>query len=221
MASASPAQFKMLCDCVRSEERLKKLAHLKNINVGALKLVTLPRTPTDAVTPQLLEEVSADVRHNFCASAANLFYEMAVQHQHFYPERPLPVIRSLEELDVQHHEIMAAYNERQPQTAAYLGPLPKHPIAGTADIVPLRTGADLQEEGRAQHNCVGALINGIRAGHAHIYRVLAPERATLSIVEGASGEWVISQLKATCNNPVRAETLDAVNDWLCAAQPGL
>lgn len=217
--SVSPAQFMLLQECVRSEDRMKRLAHLKKINIGALKLVSVPNDQLSAVTPQLLEEVSADVRNNFHASAANLFYEMAGQHQHFYPGRPLPLIRSLEELDARHEEIMTAYTDRQ--NDQQLGPLPKPPIEGTADIVPLRTGEELRDEGIAQHNCIGGLISGIRAGHAHIYRVLAPERATLSIVQGTGGEWVISQLKAACNKPVKEVTVMAVEEWLCKSQIGI
>jgi hypothetical protein len=218
-ASVSPAQFMLVQQCVRSEERTKRLAHLKKINLGALKLVSVPDDRLCAVTPQLLEEVSTDVLNNFHASAANLFYELVDRHRHIYPERPLPVIRSLEELNARHHEVMTDYTDHLNEKS--LGPLPDPPIEGTQTIVPLRSGEELRMEGQTQHNCVGGFTEGVRAGRTYIYKVVAPERATLSIVQGAGGEWIISQLKAAFNKPVKAETVQAVEEWLSALQLGI
>ncbi len=218
-ASVSPVQFTILQECVRSEERIKKLIHLKKINIGALKLVSVPDNQLCAVTPQLLEEVSADVRNNFHASAANLFYEMANQHHHIYPGRPLPVIWTLEELDARHEEIMRAYTDHR--SGKQLGPLPAPPLEGTDTIIPLRSGEALRDEGLAQHNCVGGFTEGVRAGHTYIYKVTAPERATISIVQGAGGEWIISQLKASFNKPVKEETQQVIENWLCDIQIGI
>jgi hypothetical protein len=218
-ASVSPMQFTLLQECVRSEERIKKMAHLKKINIGALKLVSVPNDQLCAVTPQLLEEVSANVRNNFHTSAANLFYEMAGRHRHLYPGRPLPVIHSLEELDTRHEEIMAAYTDRQ--NDRQLGPLPKPPIEGTETIIPLQTGSDLRDEGIAQHNCVGGHAASVRAGTCYVYRILEPERATLSIIKDSGETWIISELYTACNKPVKSETRQAVTEWLSQAQVGI
>ena len=40
----------------------------------------------------------------------------------------------------------------------------------------------------------------------HIYRVLSPERAILSIAQGPDGNWEIQQLYLACNVSVSAET---------------
>lgn len=218
-ASVSPDQFTLLQECVRSEERIKKLAHLKTINIGALKLASVPDNQLSAVTPQLLEEVGANVRNNFQTSAANLFYEMAGRHQHLYPGRPLPVIHSLEELAARHEEIMTAYADRQ--NDQHLGPLPKPPIEGTEAIIPLQTGSDLRDEGLAQHNCVGGYAASVRSGACYVYRILEPERATLSITKASGGEWYIDELFIACNKPVKSETRQAVTEWLSQTQVGI
>ncbi len=218
-ASVSPDQFTLLQECVRSEERMKKMAHLKKINIGALKLVSVPNDLLYAVTPQLLEEVSANVRNNFQTSAANQFYAMAGRHRHLYPGRPLPVIHSLEELDVRHEEIMTAYADRQKDQQ--LGPLPKPPIEGTKTIIPLQTGSDLRDEGIAQHNCVGGHAASVRAGTCYVYRILEPERATLSIIKDSGETWIICELYTACNKPVKSETRQAVTEWLSQTQLGI
>lgn len=218
-ASVSPEQSVLLRKCLQSEALMKRLAHLKSVNIGVLKLAFMPDDQFSSITPQLLEEVSADVRNNFHPAAANLFSAMVYRRQRIYPGRPLPVIRSLEDLDARHEEIMNEYTNRQ--TEKYLGPLPTPPVKGTTEIVPLRSGAALREEGEMQHNCVGGYAGAVRARRTYIYRVLAPERATLSIVRGGGGEWIIGQLKAAFNKPVKDETVKAVEDWLYAPQLGI
>lgn len=198
---------------------MKKLAHLKKINIGALKLVSVSNDLLCAVTPQLLEEVIENIRNDFQTSAASRFCELAGRHQHLYPGRPLPVIHSLEELDTRHEEIMTAYADRL--TDLQLGPLPKPPIEGTETIIPLQTGSDLRDEGLAQHNCVGGHVGRVRAETCYVYRILEPERATLSIIKAPGGEWQIDELFIACNKPVKSETRQAVTEWLSQTQLGI
>jgi hypothetical protein len=122
---------------------------------------------------------------------------MADRHRHLYPGRSLPVIHSLEELDARHEEITTDYADRQKDQ--HLGPLPKPPIEGTETIIPLQTGSDLRDEGIAQHNCVGGHVGRVRAGTCYVYRILEPERATLSIIKTPGGEWHIDELFIACN----------------------
>ena len=79
----------------------------------------------------------------------------------------------------------------------------------------------LLKEGQQQHNCVGGYIERVRSGRCYIYRVLQPERATLSIIKEASGEWDVGELLSSCNKKVRPRTETAVNDWLSNAQLGI
>ena len=74
--------------------------------------------------------------------------------------------------------------------------------------------ADLREEGELQSNCVGSYTGAIRARTTFIYRVLTPERATLSIVRGNDRDWKIGQLKCRANAQASAITRLAVQDWL-------
>jgi hypothetical protein len=47
-----------------------------------------------------------------------------------------------------------------------------------------------------------------------IYRVLQPERATLSLIRTDTGRWEIGELKASRNRPVTEQTHDLVEQWL-------
>jgi hypothetical protein len=92
-------------------------------------------------------------------------------------------------------------------------PLPPPPFPGNADIVPITTWDDLKLEGKAQHNCAGTYALGVSTTKFYIYRVLRPERATLSITKRRN-RWVVDQLKAACNRYVSGTTILAVQTWL-------
>jgi hypothetical protein len=53
----------------------------------------------------------------------------------------------------------------------------------------------------------------VRRGRVAIYRVLAPERCTLSLARHR-GVWAIDQLERACNRPPSASTVAAVTEWL-------
>lgn len=70
------------------------------------------------------------------------------------------------------------------RTAGFVEP----PVPGITDIVPLTDAGELLEEGRAPRNYLGGYGLGVDAGKVCVYRVLKPERATLSPRMGADGE---------------------------------
>jgi hypothetical protein len=92
-------------------------------------------------------------------------------------------------------------------------PFPAPPVEGTDTIVPLRNALELVVEGRDQHNCVASYERLARRGDVALYRVTAPERATLSLVPDGR-KWKVSELKGTCNRRVSSATRTAVNRWL-------
>jgi hypothetical protein len=61
---------------------------------------------------------------------------------------------------------------------------------------------------------VAIRLKSVREGKAFIYRVIAPERATMAIVRGPSGQWVIQEIKLRFNREVSPSTLKHANDWL-------
>ena len=91
---------------------------------------------------------------------------------------------------------------------------PAPPVPGTADIVALTHVGQLLAEGRQQRNCVGSYGERVAVGKVFIYRVLAPERATLSLRPSAAGGYEVEQLLRACNQPVAPETAQAVRRWL-------
>lgn len=91
--------------------------------------------------------------------------------------------------------------------------LPPPPFPGTRSIVPLTSAKQMREESEEQQHCVKAYTDHVLRGGLYIYKILAPERATLAIKKGANG-WCKSELKAAYNRRVSQATVRAVDIWL-------
>ncbi len=93
-------------------------------------------------------------------------------------------------------------------------PFPPPPLPGTASILPLTRGLDLQFEAQEQNNCVASYDWKVQRGGFYIYRIMAPERATLAIFKASDGCWQRSELKGPNNRKVKRSTVNAVDSWL-------
>ncbi len=91
--------------------------------------------------------------------------------------------------------------------------LPSPPVAGTPNIVPLRTGQDLLDEASAMRNCVATLYDSAADGTMAFYRITAPERATLSLIRD-DGIWRVCELRGPGNARVSQNAYAAVYAWL-------
>ncbi len=89
---------------------------------------------------------------------------------------------------------------------------PPPPIPSTAAIVHVGTLDALLAEGQEMHHCVVAYARACFGRTSAIFRVLAPERATLEL-RAADGRWTIAQLLLAHNQPVSPSTLVAVRAW--------
>jgi len=101
---------------------------------------------------------------------------------------------------------------------------PPPPIPGTKDIIPLTSFEALEEEAFHQSNCLGInpdYANKVLSGSLYIYRVLAPERHTLSIVKMGGNCWRISELKQWKNGKEQENTKVVVQRWLESNQISL
>src|SRR5262249_8341668 len=129
------------------------------------------------------------------------------------PHRGTPKIQSIARLREMHEEVSTEYLRREnPQLRAFR--LPNPPLPGTPEIVPIRTLEELIAEGREQNNCVATYAQRVQHRGVFIYRVLKPERATLSIVQSSDGDWQVGELKRRSNHEASALTWALVESWL-------
>ena len=235
--------------CLQEEGTIKQLSHLRKINAGVLHLLTSEEAVRSKVTPQLLDEISRNRQNNHYPIAAHAMRECVQWHGQIRGTRRFPNIRTMDALTAYHEELAAEVEyileaqrrqqaaeerervtERARQEAAERSlsleeamkkQFPKPPIKGTSSIIPLRTWGDLIEEGQWQHNCVSQYSERVHKGGCYIYRVMEPERATLSIVKSSGSQWIVSELKAKFNAAVGTATRQAVERWLGSYQLGI
>ncbi|MDX2469317.1 MAG: PcfJ domain-containing protein [SAR324 cluster bacterium] len=94
---------------------------------------------------------------------------------------------------------------------------PAPPITDTLLIKAIRSPHQLFVEGIEQKHCVYTYQNQVQSGECYIYKVLAPERATL-LIKQKLGTCVIGQIQGKKNSQVSSETLRSIQDWLIEGQ---
>lgn len=195
-------------------EVVKRLAHVPRVNQGVLDMAG--DAGLLAVTPRLLEGISCLPDHE-AADLARTLADTVRMWRAVRRREPLPVFTTAARIVEVHDELVREVNRLG--LGSVNGDLPDAPVPGTATIQPITSRQMLFEEGRHQHNCVGSYAGRVARGSLAIYRVLEPERATLSLAKRA-GRWHVDQLKGPCNRPVQPGTRKAVLDWLAAENGG-
>lgn len=203
--------LKSLGQVAAQPETEKQLQHLRTINGVVLALVSENRF-TGLTTPTLLAELADSPDHAVPQEAFHLLEDIYILTRRLpgnLGRQPIPSLAALRNRHVLVREAFAKFLEHNSKET-----LPPPPLPGTPSIEPLVSTNDLILEGCQQHNCVGGYTQWVQDGRGYIYRVLAPERATLSIVKGPDGCWCIDQLKLAWNNPTQPATRQAVQAWL-------
>jgi hypothetical protein len=210
--SASVEVLQPLRMALAQTEVAKTLAHLPRLNAGAVAIACDPQARA-ASTPKLLNEVAAVPTEKYRAATAELMRDTLRMFFAVHPRRGTPQFQSLARVRELHDEISTEYLRRQP-TVAESFRFPRPPLRGTPEIVPIETLEELTAEGRQQNNCVATYAQRIQHRHTFIYRVLKPERATLSIVRGPDGDWEIDELERRENTGTSDATWRFVQAWL-------
>jgi hypothetical protein len=204
----------------RNAERA--LAHLPRFRCGTISLVADPELWPHVGT-QLLREAAEDPDEDAVSILLRDTLEMARR-----VHEQVGVVPSHARLVALHDDLLRRWNampreeegadqsgDSYRQRAAAAPPPPN----GTDAIQPLRTAAELREEGEVMQHCVGSYDGKVLRGECHVYRVLEPERATLALRwQSSRRQWEIAQLRGTGNRAVGFETRRAIRDWLDGAR---
>lgn len=196
----------------------RRLAHVTRVNVGVLALLSHPRL-LDIVTPGLLEQVASAPEERRRAVAGPELIQLLSMRRVLPHLRPIRKITSLEQLHQLHTESRRALQDIA-QRARKLRQKGRHnfanpPLPGIPGrIEPIDSPKGLVEESCVQRNCVDGYVDQVASGRTYIYRVLSPERATLSLIQGPRGEWRRGELLAKANRAVRPSTYAMVDAWL-------
>jgi len=195
------------------------LNHLSSINAGVLAILTDP-VARDLVKPALLHDVANDRRELLRAETVHRIAATRDQMALLGHSIGQGTLEGMAQLDALHHRITAQYEQRVSQLLHahhfetrefHCIPLPGIP----GKIEPITSARGLVDEGEAQGNCASTYADKVRAGDTYLYRVLHPERATLSLTRTSPlAPWRIGQLESKFNSDVDPETEAFVEAWV-------
>ena len=202
-------------------DAIEQLRHLPRVTGGVLGLVTPELFPH--VQPSLLHEVAADplqrerVRYHRGRTEGTLNDTL---HMLAALGEPIPVFRSVAQLDQLHDEVAERVWARQPDRTR---PFALPPLPETDAIIGLRSPLELRAEAKQQRNCLAAgyWADDCYDGDLYIYRITAPERASVAIRRDIRGDWRIVEFKTRFNDDPSRATVRAVHGWLRAGNEAL
>lgn len=196
-----------------SEPVPKALLHLPSLDRCVLRIVTDPQLVAH-VTHTFFDDANSDPTEAGLERLAYLLDDTLRMAGEL--GQRLGPLRSVKALRRVHDELSERLNRRANEELASIV-IPPPPVAGTDVIVPLVSGAELLAEGREMHHCAASYIRPVAAGQVYVYRVLAPERATLSLRRDRDG-WELEQIQGPANAPVEHETVQQVEAWLAGVR---
>jgi hypothetical protein len=93
------------------------------------------------------------------------------------------------------------------------GDYPAPPIPAIDGIEPLASWLELLDEGSSMHHCVGSYDTFVALGEVFIYRMMEPERLTVSL-EHRNNTWVVGEVRGNRNANPSPAALDFVRRWV-------
>ncbi len=192
---------------------IKLLTHAEKVNSDVISLLKREET-IPFVTANLVAEVAAGPddllgRVDSAGLLRDAYGLVNARRGHMLKIRSLASLLTLHNNEVERALAM--------RSGWRLQKLPSPPVRERPGVIEYvsSSGAALYEEGKEMHNCVSGYASRVASGECFIYRVLSPERCTLSIALGPDMRFHISELKGPCNAPLKLqETLPMIETWL-------
>lgn len=199
-----------LRDVLKDERNIKILCHLSRVEPYALRLLLHPDTQF-MLSPRLMYELSDEpdigCRANFYSHLEDIFDMLratgrSTSSLHF---------NSFKKVNELHDSLVEEINAANYNHEAIV--FPPAPVPGNNNILPMRDSSQLYIEGKEQSNCVASYVPRVARGSVYIYKLMQPERCTVSLVN-RSGKWIISEIKTARNHEPSRETVNYVKQWL-------
>jgi hypothetical protein len=181
-----------------------KLNHLRYIDI---KLFWLLSQYPELVSSRLLQSYQEDWSIKKFKQLYADTLRMAVQIN----RQTLINCRTLDELEKIHDRYIVQTNRRKKIINV---DYPAPPITGCEYIIPITNSNELFEEGLIQRHCVASYHRDVFEGKSYIYKILAPERATLEVRIQTNGDYWVSQLKLSGNRDPSEESIETIYQWM-------
>jgi hypothetical protein len=198
---------------MREPACLRRLGHVPRLGATGLTL----RTPAelawfdDRALPEVLATDDPETLHSL-----HEFAELArrMQDLGYGPQGRLSSAAQISRRSQTLHRYLAELANLPANRA-----LPDPPLPGIPGVIePLRTVRDVHQEGERMRHCVRTYLPHALQRRVALYRVLRPQRATLSLVPRGR-RWHLDELWLCANATPSWECFASVKQWLRASTP--
>lgn len=220
LSSLLPWELEDIATVLRNPAFLALLRHHPTLHLNHLRLLLRRQVPLWPGILHLVDAHSSALDIAWVARMTRDTLNMAGRN-----ERVLAGIASREALQTLHDRLVQQFNREHgndPEAtretlAAQLqlehGDYPAPPVAAIDGIEPLGSWLELLEEGATMHHCVGSYDIPVALGEVFIYRMIEPERLTVSL-EQHDERWVVGEVRGYCNANPSVGALEFVRRWV-------
>lgn len=215
-----PWELQDIDKVLRNSDYLALLRHHPSLHLNHLRLLLRQREPLWPGILNLVDEHSSALDISWVSRMTRDTLNMAGRN-----ERVFAGIASRQALQALHDRLVQRFNREHgndpeatraalaSQLALEHGDYPAQPVAVSHGIEPLVSWLELLEEGATMHHCVGSYEIPVASGEVFVYRMLEPERLTISL-EHRNNRWVVGEVRGYCNANPSPGALDIVRRWV-------
>lgn len=215
-----PWELEDIRAALQNPEYLALMRHHPHLHVNHLRLLNRVRQPLWPGLLNLVDEHTTAVELSWLYRMIRDSLAMAGGN-----EQALAAIHSRETLQAQHDRLVERFNransrnseEKRQDLAKELseehGDYPKPPLGPIDGLEPLCSWLELLEEGATMRHCVGSYDVPVALGEVFIYRMVHPERLTISL-ECHNKTWVLGEVRGVCNSSPSEGALDWIRRWV-------
>jgi hypothetical protein len=192
----------------------KRLGHLPRITPLVLRILATPSLAKFA-EGGFLDELAqaAPSVHNAMSFMFNDALRMAREM-----DAPIGRCRGFDDLKRIHDRLVDDYNtsffsENVAPATLPPGPIPDL-VSASLTVEHIQDTVALARWAIQQRNCLASYHQSAMDGKIHLYRITAPEEASLSVVH-RDGQWHLGEIAGKENAPVGEDTLRQINTWFC------
>lgn len=205
---------------LQQENFLAILRHYQNLHLNHLRLLLRIRQPLWPGMLGLVNEHSQPADLTWARRMIRDTLNLARRNGQVFAH-----VDSREALQDQHDRLIGRFNRQSHRNSAEKrielaeelqerhGEYPQPPLSPVEGIEPLTSWLELLEERATMRHCVGSYDIPVALGATFIYRMVSPERLTISL-ERRNNTWITGEVRGSCNANPSPGALERIERWV-------
>jgi len=208
-----PWELEDVVQMLRHKEFVKLLRHHPNIHLNHLRLLRLHPQPLWPGMLSLVDSHSSALDIGWICRMTRDTLAMTNGNA-----QPLSRVNSQPALQQLHDRLVREFNSgvREDQAKILLqkhGKYPSPPVPTLDGIEPITSWLELLEEGAIMRHCVGSYDRQVAEGEVFIYRMVYPERLTVSLIY-RNNRWMVGEARRRRNGNPSPKVMEFIRRWV-------